>query len=648
MPITSRVVNFAGGRNSALHPINLHPNELVEARNFYVDLDGLRPRRGTRAQSEEYRTSSLLTPTPYSYTSPLLSLYSYRDPVLDDFSFIIGTKNHFVGTRRGLSVYALDSITPDALITSLTTGVPRLPTFVLGVPQPNTGTNFGRWRFAQMKGVWYAVSETGSRLIRGNYSTWSLAGISPPAFNPVISQGIAGGMTAANYTVVATYYNSLTDDESDRGPVSNVLALASGFTININGLAPSSDPKVDTIRLYVTLPGQADAWFLAAEVPNSTTGPVNINVGPNELVLQFDETNSTPPGDDRLVDFCIFDDRMHVTDGDTIWSSQYTRYETFDASDDGIPVSSEDGHKIKCIFPHNRKMIVGKVNSIHTFTPTGAGDYFPGILSDKRGMRSKFAAKSDGQVLVFYDGFTFCRSDNFGEPVDISSDKLQDILKAIPSNRRDDLVAEMFPRQNLYVVTVPQPDDDFIILAYNYKKRDENAWSVFEFQGRKIPTFLAEGFGRDGSREIYGIMGVIDSPITRVVELLDEESDDDYGGEIEYEWKSKAFTAENPQDYVELEDVLVGAANEGVVGEIAVYRDLNPTADSTQEINHYDPSFGPDNLTWASLNTKDRTANFLQVGWSFSGVLSKTFRFTSLILNLFQKPGHRRAQKGGF
>lgn len=630
--ISKPIPNLAGGRNGGIHPVNIADNEMTDLVNFFVDGDSLAPRRGTRKQSDRFRDIAYPSDDP---VNTLLSMFSYLIPDGSEFVFIIGLPDRFLKLR-----------VEEGVITTFT-GLSRLSHFPAGPGVPSlaqygppgypTGallspaTTFEHWKFAQVKGIWYAVSESGSRLIRGDDTSFDSAGIEAPTVAPTIADGGAGSMTAADYYAVYTYYNSATADESAPSPTSSVLTLGSGRQVAASALAASTNPQVDTIRIWLTQPGQQGAYFLAGEVANGTAS-LTFSVTPNELVILLDDTNDVPPA--ILYDLEVFDDSMFVTDGDFIYKSKYLQYETFDSSDDGIPVSSEDGHKVKMLLAHGKKLVAGKTNRIATFTPTGTGEYTPGVISNKYGIRSKFAAKSVEGALIFYDGFVFRRSDSFGEPYEISGQRIKDIMRDVPADKRDDLFAEVFPRQDLYVVIVPQPNDTVVVLAYNYKDTQNNPWSLFEFE--VAPTFLAEGFDTAGNREIYAIR-----TDNSVVELLDENSDHDtdaIGNEtdINYRWKSKAFQGERPTDLVSVEDLSLLTTQQGATAEVQLYNDLAAAPTKTDSLYLFSDR-SP--WKWSSINTKDDDATMVQVGFDYTGVLPRDFRITGMVLNMIARAG---------
>lgn len=632
MPFLKRQVsNFAGGRNGGTHPANIAENELAELINFYVDGDSIRPRRGTRRLSDAYIPANYGNfEFPMTTPIPLHSLYSYLDPATNKFTFVVGMRDRFLLLRITDDPYAtFASITATS---SADNCAPIRGSHDVFSGEDALGSNFGRWRFVQAKGYWYAVAASGSNLIRGNASTWNTAGIRKPASAPIISEGGTGSMTAANYSVVTTLYNSRTGDESEHSEVSNTLALAANKTISVyTNLGVLTSDFYDTIRVWCTQPGQAGAWFLAAEIDIDETTVV-IDVTPNTLVELLDTTNDYPPTC-NLVDVALFDDCLFVTDGDVVRRSKYLQYETFDSDDPGFPVESSNGHKIKMLYPHDGRLIVGKTNYLTTFTPTGAGDYRPLVLSNKYGIRSKFAARGVNHIFIFYDGFIIRRSDGFGEPTDISGVKVRDILKRVPDAQKDNLSAEIFPRQELYVVIVPQPDDAFVTLAYNYKT---GGWSVFEFGDQ--PAFIAEGFDVDGNREIYAT-----TEGYYVVELLDDDADDDSGTAIEYSWVSKAYSADDPTDFIELEDVTLLTENQGATGALSALRDLSTTAFSTISAYLYSTVSA---LKWFALNTRGVLSNYIQIKFYCNEPLPTDFRITSMFLRALVRVGQSLSQRG--
>jgi hypothetical protein len=584
-----QINNCAGGINTGLHPILLNKNEFAELTNFFVRGDSIFPKQG----------STRIIDTPLSSAK---SFGSYRD-TLGVFRLVA------FGSDVSLITHDVSPTTPADI--PCTFGVP----FVGSTKRPF---------IVQGGDFWYMADPDGGPLRRGNATSYQTAGIDPPVSAVTIAQGAAGVMTAANYRVVVTFYNSATQNESDYSPVSNTLALAANKKIDISSIPVSSNPQVDKVRVWLSPPDQINTYLLIDTIDNGTT-TLTIDATVEDLQEILPNTNHTPPS--NIVALAPFDDRLFVTDGRLLYASLYNKYETFNIIEDVQPILSADGHLCNVLHTWGSRLVAGKTSYVVYFTSTGTGDYIPTILSDKYGVRSPHAMKSVESILMWFDGVRFQRSDSGVTPKDISGIRIKYYLDRIPANKLDDLVAVIAPKDNLYVVTIPQPGGR-IQLAYNYK---EDAWSVFDFAND--PIFLEEGFIGDSDRKIYCLTsdGYIDN-------IFDPDSSTDGGNAITYSFKTRGIkVTATPVERNWLHQLSILCTNIGKTATLTVLENGISTVIDTASAYLYNAY-----NEWKTfkLSTFQRTkgASFFQVAFSYTGALPKTFKITSLLFNIITRP----------
>lgn len=582
--------NLAGGVNTGLHASLLSENEMASLINFYVYGDSIYPRLG----------SSRLTSIPL------------------DGAISLGCYKSSSGRFKLISVgNTVQEFTPD-IVPSAPNNVPlRYGPAYSAIPNKLPFIFQGR-------DCYYIIDPSGAPLRRGTDLFYEKAGIPAPLSAPNIAAGGAGVMTAANYKVAITYQNSVTTDESDF-IVSANLALGANLQIAVSAIPTSPTPQVDIVNIYVTPPDQTNIYLLAGSVANGVA-VFNINLTPLQLETLMPTTNGLPP--ENIVAGCIFDNSLFVSDGQFLYKSGYLQYETFDINADVQPILNADGHDCNILYPWGSRLIAGKPNYIVYFTPTGTGDYIPNVLSDKYGVYSPHAMKSIENILIWFDGENFQRSDNGVTPKNISTLKIKTYLDNIPVTKKDLLKAEIVPKINSYVVVMPQNNDTYITLAYNYKAE---AWSVFSIGTN--PLFLVEGYDVNEERQLYSI-----SENFNIDLMFNISSVNDSGVDITYSWLSKGYKASKDstlQTFLRSFSLLTTTMPK--TGTISVYE--NGSTIPVMSIPAYMYNAYDDwKAFMLSTLRKSSGASYIQIGFTFTGSLPKTFHITKLLLELVSGP----------
>lgn len=590
------VPNFTGGLNTGLHPTHLAANELASLVNYYVKGDSIRPRLpSTRL------TSSALT--------GMRSAYSYK-PNSADFQLVIAADGF----------YALANSTSPAVPSAIPLRYGT--TFTGSIYQPF---------FSQVNGVAYVSDPAGGPLRRLTDTYYEDAGIVAPLAACTVADGGAGGtLVAGAYAVVYRYKNSATGDISDYSPVSNFQTVVANHTLSITGLVASTLPQVDIIEVGVTSVGQTNAFLSYTEIANGTTS-LTIDFSTSQALGGFFVNNAgLPPA--TVYAHCIFDDRLFVTDGDFIYYSAYLQYETFDLTNSRIPALSKDGHKVKVLYPWGSRIVVGKPNYIVYFTPTGTGGYQPTTLSDKYGVRSPHAMRSTENTLLWFDGTRFQRSDSGSTPRDISGIRINEFLDQIPPDQIDALSAEIFPKRDIYVVTIPQTSGTPVVLAYNYK---DEAWSQFSYSN--APIYITEGYDADDTRLVFGLMSD-----GHAWQLFDESATTDDGADITYSWVSKGFSADNPILLTYLQSLSLLTTNTPNTGTLEVYENGKTAATNSCPAYLYSPVGNQWKTFPLHTRTNSSGAQYVQIKHTTTN-LPMAARIYGMLLELMQTSDKSRS-----
>lgn len=588
------VPNFTGGLNTGLHPTHLNANELAALSNFYVKGDSIRP----RLPSRRLTTSALLSNR---------SAYSYK-PTGSAFHLLIAADDLYV--------------IPQSAVPVAPTAIPnRYGTVYSGSTQQPF--------FSQVNGIAHMSDPVGAPLRRVTDIYYEDAGIVAPLAACTVADGGVGTLVAGAYAVVYRYKNSTTGDISDYSPVSNFVTVGASRYLSVTGIVASPLPQVDVIEIGVTPVGQTNAFLSYAEIANGVTS-TTVDFSTSQALGEFFiNTAGLPPT--TVYAHCVYDDRLFVTDGDFIYYSNYLQYETFDLTNSRLPALSKDGHQIKVLYPWGSRLVCGKPNYVVYFTPTGTGGYQPTVLSDKYGVRSPHAMRSVENTLIWFDGTRFQRSDSGSTPRDISGIRINEFLDQIPTDEIDNLSAEIFPKRDIYVVTVPQTSGTPVVLAYNYK---DEAWSQFAYENP--PVYITEGYDLDDTRLIYALM-----EDGHVWELFDEDAAGDDGADIEYTWTSKGFTADNPILTTFLKSISLLTTQTALTGTLEVLEDGKTAATNSCAAYLYSARSQWKTFPLHTL-TLSSGARYIQIRFTCNNLPAST-RMYGMLLELMQTEEKSRA-----
>ena len=104
----------------------------------------------------------------------------------------------------------------------------------------------------------------------GSATTAVSAGVDPPGSAPTIASGAAGAISGTNYAAFVRFVDG-EGNPSNLSPVSNTLTTLSSKKIDWTGIPVSSDTKVTKKQLLRNTSGQANVFYVVAEIANATT-----------------------------------------------------------------------------------------------------------------------------------------------------------------------------------------------------------------------------------------------------------------------------------------------------------------------------------------------------------------------------------------
>lgn len=440
----------------------LDKSEWSELRNFYQFGGRLRRRGGIRR----------LTTSPFD--EPITGLASYKPEILPP-----GGIDMVVGALTQLGILVGSSISPIPFQTGF-----------------SITSSTRRWVLFQYKNVLYGIRE-GANLVRSDGTYVGPGGIAAPLTAPTLADGAAGDIPAAAFRGVYTFYNPITNLESNPSPVSNVLTHAGSTKIDWSGIGISSNSQVTARRLYRSLPDQSGEYFRVATINNNTdTTFIGDNVLAQDLgdAVSFD--NGEPPINLTVGD--VWQERLFVTDGRDVFHSEDGLIEAFDP-DSVIPVSPDDRHEIRAIRAYGDRVIFGKTNGIHYVT--GVFPFSFGTLTDRHGCVSHHTMKVAEGYLLWLGPDNVYRSDG-NNVTGIANVKLRGVIATLSNPTFAELArnatATVYPALGWYVLSF-----GFADWIYNYRT---DVWcSVTRGDGSPSSTAQAYGdfFTGDAAQHIY-------------------------------------------------------------------------------------------------------------------------------------------------
>jgi len=493
------LLDLGGGLNEGQPISAINPNEATKLRNLYPFGRKLVRRGGVRTLT-----------TDGAWDENIYSMFAFKESN-GDWTLLTGGASK-LGKLDGDTVSDLPS--------------------ALSIP---SGTN--AWIWFQYKDYAYALREGQTDMLRVDSSSWYTAGMAAPSVGPTLADGGSGNLTAANYYGVYTFYNSDTGAESNPSPASLVLALGASKLIDWSAVQTSSNPFVNTRRLYRTLPNQVGEYFFVGSIDDNfstTFTDDNVIIADMGRAVSFD--NGLPPT--GLHTAAIWRERLFATDGTDLYYSEFLLPESF-GDESIISIYPDDGHQIRAIHAFGDRLIVGKTNKMHYLVGADESSFNVLTLSDRHGCMSQLSMKSAEGLLFWYGtGNNFYKSDG-NNVVEISTVKMRDTLDLIPDAMAHKVVAGIVPSLSQYIAAIPQDSTGFNwkVVVYNYKT---DAWTTYDHGDdgdEYAPQFLSDFYDENLQHVLYSTH--YDG---HIYQYADPDCNYDFGDEllIEAEWVGRA------------------------------------------------------------------------------------------------------------
>ncbi len=171
-----------------------------------------------------------------------------------------------------------------------------------------------------------------------------------------------------------------------------------------------------------------------------------------------------PPGNVYLFD--IWEERAWLSDGSyVIWSEVGAPEQYY--YQNRVLVGPDDGSTVTSLVAWGNRLIIGKTEGIYYMLHTGPNEFSREVLSDRHGCWAGHSMRSAEGILLWFGGDGFYRSDG-GKPYSITSTRVEKTLAKLPFAKRQEVYAAVYPRNSWYLASIPQENDDRVILGYNY------------------------------------------------------------------------------------------------------------------------------------------------------------------------------------
>jgi hypothetical protein len=197
----------------------------------------------------------------------------------------------------------------------------------------------------------------------GQSVTWR-DGITAPTTK--CNRAISGaGNLLGTYQWYYTYYNSITDEESNPSPISDELTItAPAQQVTLSGFIASTDAQVDKIRIYRNTSGVSQ-YFRVGEKPNTTADYID-NMSDNDVGVEISFLNNIPPASGI---FLWHMNRMFYVDADhtsdLYWSEAFKPGSVPPVNK--IVIERGDGGHIINLLPCYDNIVVFKNTGVYLF-----------------------------------------------------------------------------------------------------------------------------------------------------------------------------------------------------------------------------------------------------------------------------------------
>ncbi len=353
------------------------------------------------------------------------------------------------------------------------------------------------WIMKQYKDEVFACRPRTGTLKKASSAFIQNAGIAAPLTAATISDGGAGAKEAGDRQLVYTYYVKESGAESNPSPVSNTLALGANKQITADGVTASTNPQVNSRRLYETSPNQEGEYYFVKQIDdNITVNGITNNVAQDDLGRSVSFENGLPP--DGITAIEIMNERLFAAVGSVVYYSQIGLVQSF-SEFNFLPIMEDDGHTIIDLVAWGDVLAIGKTGGVYVLRNAGSTSVESGVISEKHGVRGFSMQVAEGS-LFWYSGENIYRSEG-GVPSAISTLRVRATLDRIPEAYKTTVRSAVLPRLSLYLLAVPldAATAPSHIIVYNYKT---DAWDIVE--PSQAPLFFGRYFGTDYDEVLYG------------------------------------------------------------------------------------------------------------------------------------------------
>lgn len=420
--------DFSGGLNLGPQPADIGDTELSSLVNYVPSGKALRLRGAYEALSDQ----------PYQ-------------PVPGTYSNLTAIQPWSGGNPREWDLFlgADESIARYDYVTGLFSRVPRSES---GSYLPY-GVSTYPWVSLQYKQILYFFRPgAGMRRVSRLPRLDSPPGIAPPVAAPTLSLDGAGQIPSADFKGMVTYYNSLTDAESNPSPASALYTHVGPAAILWTGLPVTSPtPQVNSIRLWRTLPNEVAGGdvlgYLVAQLPLGTGSYIdNFLVEKLGGPVTFD--NDVPP--ETLRGGVIWQERLWAHDGRNLYASPIGRPESLPPVN-VLQVFPDDGQDIVGLAADETRLYVGKTGSVIYLT--GA---FPNIdrnvLDARNGVVSHQTMHAANGQLIWRSPTDILISEGGPGRSLAPNRKLRTYMENTQGPLAHTEVATLIPEKKLYIV----------------------------------------------------------------------------------------------------------------------------------------------------------------------------------------------------
>lgn len=182
-------------------------------------------------------------------------------------------------------------------------------------------TDSAKHRAITYKGRHIIVSESDG-FFQYDGTTFTQLGQAGPSAPTLAASGSGNTLTASDYQVATTFYDSATGFESNIGTASSTVTVGSGQRIDVTGIASSADNAfIDKVRVYLKDITNDGDWIFWDEISLGTTTET-IDSDPTSAIVA-PETNGEPPSTGGAKYIVLFGNRVALLGNATFPSDVY-------------------------------------------------------------------------------------------------------------------------------------------------------------------------------------------------------------------------------------------------------------------------------------------------------------------------------------